>query len=289
MTVTTPPAAPAAPETRAALSIPRTPGARLRRLLADSLTMAGRGASHWRRNPGQLAMDVAFPVMMLVMFAYFLGGAMAVEDGDSYREFLVPGMFALIMAFGLESTMVALTQDINKGLLDRFRSLPIAPSSILVGRSLIDMAASAMSLVVMIGAGLLVGWRWNGSVVEGIAAIALLLLLRFSMLWAGIYLALIAGRSELVQAVQILVWPTVFLSNAFISPDTMPNWLGTIADWNPMSAAAGAVRELFGNPTWTSGSTWPSDNPVLLATLWPLVILAVCVPLAIRRFTALSR
>jgi ABC transporter DrrB family efflux protein len=227
--------------------------------------------------------------MMLVMFAYFLGGAMNLEGGGStYREFLVPGMFALTMAFGLEATMVGLTQDINKGLLDRFRAMPIAPSSIIAGRSLIDMAASALTLAVMLLAGLAVGWRWNGTLAEGLAAIGLLLLLRFALLWAGIYLALVAGRPELVQAVQILVWPVVFLSNAFISPDTMPGWLGALAEWNPMSATAAAVRELFGNPVWSGGS-WVTDHAVLMAVVWPLAILAVCVPLAVRRFAALNR
>ncbi|WP_103501270.1 ABC transporter permease [Streptomyces sp. SM12] len=270
------------------LSVPRTPAARLRRVVHDSVTMTGRGAAHWRRRPGQFAMELAFPVMMLVMFAYFLGGGMAVEGGGDYREFLVPGMFALTMAFGLEATMVALTQDINRGLLDRFRAMPIAPSSILVGRSLNDMAVSALALTVMLAAGLAVGWRWNGSLTEGLAAVGLLLLLRFAMLWAGIHLALVAGKPELVQAVQILVWPVVFLSNAFTGPDSMPGWLGAIADWNPMSATAGAVRELFGNPTWASDS-FAAQHAVALAVAWPLVILAVCVPLAVRRFAALSR
>lgn len=270
------------------LSVPRTPADRLRRVLVDSLTMARRGACHWRRAPGQLLTELTFPVMMLVMFAYFLGGAMQVEGGGNYREFLVPGMFALTMAFGLEATMVALTQDINKGLLDRFRAMPIAPSAIVAGRSLIDMAASALTLLVLLAAGLAVGWRWNGSVAEGLAALGLLLLLRFALLWAGIYLALVAGKPELVQTVQILVWPVVFLSNAFISPDTMPGWLGAVAEWNPMSATAGAVRELFGNPVWSGGGSWATDHAVLLAILWPLAILAVCVPLAVRRFAALS-
>lgn len=274
--------------TTAPLSVPRTPGDRLRRALSDAVTMAGRGAAHWRRRPGQLLAELAFPVMMLVMFAYFLGGAMEVGGGGDYREFLVPGMFALTMAFGLEATMVALTQDINKGLLDRFRAMPIAPSSIVAGRSLIDMAASVVTLAVLLAAGLAVGWRWNGSPAEGLAALGLLLLLRFALLWAGIYLALVAGRPEMVQTVQILVWPVVFLSNAFTGPDTMPGWLGAIAEWNPMSATATAVRELFGNPVWSGDGSWATDHAVPLAVLWPLAILAVCVPAAVRRFAALG-
>lgn len=247
--------------------------------------MTSRGLAHWTRTPGQLAVGLLFPVMMLVMFAYFLGGGMALGKGD-YKEFLVPGMLALTMAFGLEATMVGLTQDINKGVLDRMRSMPIAPSSVLVGRSAVDMLESAASLCIMMGAGLLIGWRWHGTIAEALTAVGLLLLLRFAMLWIGIYLGLVAGKPELVQSVQILIWPVAFLSNAFTSPGTMPSWMGVIAEWNPMSATAGAVRELFGNPSW-SESSWAADHAVALAVGWPLVLLAVFIPLAIRRFEGL--
>ncbi|MFD5316910.1 ABC transporter permease [Streptomyces sp. NPDC127098] len=263
------------------------PMGRLTRAVTDSVTMTRRGLAHWARRPGTVATGLLFPVMMLVMFAYFLGGGMAVPGGGDYTEFLVPGMLALTMAFGLESTMVALTQDINRGVLDRFRSMPIAPSSVLVGRSLLDMLESAAGLLVMICAGLAIGWRWHGGLAEALAAVGLLLLLRFAMLWVGIYLGLVAGRPEMVQTVQILVWPVGFLSNAFTSPDTMPRWMGAIAEWNPMSATAGAARELFGNRGWT-GDSWAATHPVLLAVVWPLVLLALCAPLAMRRFSRLN-
>lgn len=276
-----------APTTLAAIQVPRTISARLRRVAVDSATMTSRGLAHWMRSPALLAVNLLFPVMMLVMFAYFLGGGMALGK-DDYKEFLVPGMLALTMAFGLEATMVGLTQDINKGVLDRFRSMPIAPSSVLVGRSAVDMLDSAVSLCVMLGAGLLIGWRWHGTLAEALAAVVLLLLLRFAMLWIGIYLGLVAGKPEMVQAVQILIWPIAFLSNVFSSPATMPSWMGVIAEWNPMSATASAIRGLFGNPSWSEPS-WTTDHAVALAIGWPLMLLAVFVPLAIHRFTALRR
>ncbi|WP_079166943.1 ABC transporter permease [Streptomyces oceani] len=247
--------------------------------------MTRRGLAHWARKPVAVLVGLVFPVMMLVMFAYFLGGGMGVAD---YREFLVPGMFALTMAFGLESTMIAVTQDLNKGVLDRFRSMPMAPSAVLVGRSLIDMLQSALSLLVLLAVGLAMGWRWHGGLAEVLAALGLLLLLRFGLLWAGIYLGMVAGKPEMVQAVQILVWPVAFLSNAFTSPDTMPGWMGALAEWNPMSATAQAVRELFGNPLWGGGGSWPTEHALLLAVLWPLVLLAVFFPLAVRRYRALG-
>ncbi|QKV69499.1 ABC transporter permease [Streptomyces harbinensis] len=258
------------------------------RVWTDSLTMTRRGLAHWARQPGQVATALLFPVMLLVMFAYLIGGGISVPGGGDYQDFLVPGMLALTMAFGLESTMVAITQDIDRGILDRFRSMPIAPSSFLIGRSLLDMLSSAAGLLVMLGAGLAIGWRWHGGPAQALAAVGLLLLLRFAMLWAGIWLGLVAGRPEMVQTVQMLVWPVGFLSSAFTSPATMPGWLGAIAEWNPMSATAGAVRELFGNPAW-QGTSWPAGHPVLLAVLWPLLLLALAVPAALRRYRALGR
>ncbi|GAA2062847.1 ABC transporter permease [Streptomyces albiaxialis] len=254
-------------------------------LLTDSWTMTRRELAHWRRQPVQVAVNLFFPLMMLVMFVYFIGGGMEVEN---YEEYLVPGMFALNMAFGLESTMVALTQDLNKGVIDRFRSIPMSQSAVLVGRSLSDMLESAVGIVVLVLSGLVVGWRAHGSPAEGLAAVGLLLLLRFAMLWAGIFLALVAGRPELVAAVQILVWPVAFFSNVFNSPDTMPAWMGTVAEWNPMSATARAVRELFGNPVWGEGTSWAASHSLLLAVVWPLALLAVFFPLAVRRYRALG-
>ncbi|RBM22107.1 ABC transporter permease [Streptomyces sp. PT12] len=257
------------------------------RAVTAAATMTRRGVAHWGRQPAAVTVGLLFPVMMLVMFAYFIGGGMAVEGGgDYYTDFLVPGMPALTMAFGLEATMVAIAQDIERGVLDRFRSMPIAPSSVLVGRSLLDMINSTVGLLVMLGAGWAIGWRWNGTAAEALAALGLLLLLRFAMLWVGIYLGLVARKPEIIQAVQILVWPVAFMSNAFTSPDTMPDWMGAIADWNPMSATAGAVRELFGNPSWESG-TWAADHAIALAAASPL-LLAIFVPLALHRYARLG-
>ncbi|XTP11117.1 ABC transporter permease [Streptomyces albus subsp. chlorinus] len=247
--------------------------------------MTRRELVHWRRRPVQVVMNLTFPLMMLVMFVYFIGGGMSI---DGYEDYLVPGMFALTMAFGLESTMVALTQDLNKGVIDRFRSIPMARSAVLVGRSAHDMLQSALGLVVLVLSGLLVGWRWHGSPLEVAAALGLLLWLRLAMLWVGVYLGLVAGRPEMVQAVQILVWPVAFFSNVFTSPSTMPGWMGAIADWNPMSATARAVRELFGNPVW-GGGTWAAEHAWLLALAWPLLLLAVFFPLAVRRYVNMGR
>ncbi|MFF2410613.1 ABC transporter permease [Streptomyces sp. NPDC058092] len=254
--------------------------------VSDSWTMTRRELAHWARQPVRIVVGLVFPVMLLLMFNYLVGGGQGV-DGDN-TEFLVPGMLALTMAFGLESTMLAVTQDLDKGVIDRFRAMPMVSGSVLVGRSAADMLQSAAALAVLTGVGYAVGWRWHHGPAAALGAVGLLLLLRFAMLWIGIHLALVAGKPELVQAVQILVWPVGFLSNVFATPGSMPGWLGAVVEWNPMSATATAVRGLFGNPG-AAGGTWASDHAELLAVVWPLVLLAVFFPLAVRRFARIGR
>ncbi|MFI0089767.1 ABC transporter permease [Streptomyces bobili] len=247
--------------------------------LTDSWTMTRRELAHWVRQPGRLVIGFVFPVMLLLMFAYLVGGGREV-NGD-YLDYLIPGMLALTMAFGLEGTMLAITQDLDKGVIDRFRSMPMADGAVLVGRSAADMLQSALGLVVLIGVGYALGWRAQGGAGAFLGAVGLLLLFRFAMLWIGILLGLVAGKPEMVQAVQILVWPVGFLSNAIATPESMPGWLGTVVEWNPMSRTATAVRDLFG-PAGQTDELWP-------AVVWPLVLLAVFFPLAVRRFGRMSR
>ncbi|MFC8870287.1 ABC transporter permease [Streptomyces sp. NPDC057148] len=248
--------------------------------LTDSWTMTRRELARWARQPVPVAVNLVFPVMLLLMFGYLVGGGRGVTG--EYVDYLVPGMLALTMAFGLEGTMIAVTRDLDKGVVDRFRSLPMTNGAVLVGRSAADMLQSMVGLAVLIAVGYALGWRAHGGAGAFLGAVGLLLLFRFAMLWVGIHLALVAGKPEMVQAVQILVWPVGFLSNAFATPDAMPGWLGTLVQWNPMSQTATAVRDLFGSPGGESGHVWA-------AIVWPLAILAVFFPLAVRRFSRLSR
>ncbi|MEV8396973.1 ABC transporter permease [Streptomyces niveus] len=254
-------------------------------VITDSWTMTRRELAHWRRQPVQVVVGLVFPVMLLLMFGYLMGAGRGVEG--EYMGFLVPGMLALTMVFGLESTMLAVTQDLGKGVIDRFRSLPMATSAVLVGRSVADMMQSALSLVVMIGVGFALGWRWHGGAAALLGAVGLLLLLRFAMLWLGIHLAMVAGKPEMVQAVQILVWPIGFFSNAFATPESMPGWLGAAVEWNPLSATAAAVRDLAGVPGQLSGS-WAAEHAHVLAVGWPVALIALFFPLAVGRFRRLS-
>ncbi|MGW6518636.1 ABC transporter permease [Streptomyces sp. NPDC054962] len=247
--------------------------------LTDSWTMTRRELAHWARQPGRMVVGLVFPVMLLLMFGYLVGGGRGVS-GD-YLDYLMPGMLALTMAFGLEGTMLAVTQDLNKGVIDRFRAMPMADGAVLVGRSAADMLQSAVGLAVLIVVGLALGWRPQGGPGAFLAAVGLLLLFRFAMLWIGIHLALVAGKPEMVQAVQILVWPVGFLSNSLAAPAAMPGWLGTAVEWNPMSRTATAVRDLFGGLGADPAHLWA-------ATAWPLALLAVFFPLAIRKFARMS-
>lgn len=261
---------------------------RLRWIVTDAWVVAQRDLLHWVRQPFAILVSLLFPVLIVLMFGYLFGGGMAVPGGGSYREFLMPGMFAMTMVFGLETTMVAVTTDAARGVTDRFRSMPMAASAVVAGRSVADMLNSLLGLAVMLVCGLAIGWRWHNGLGAALLALGLLLLLRFALLWIGIYLGLLAGSPEAVMAVQILVWPLGFLSNVFAAPETMPGWLGAVVEWNPLSATVTATRALFGNPGW-GGDSWMAQHALLMALVWPLVLLAIFVSLAVRRYGRLSR
>jgi len=255
----------------------------LRWAVTDTWTMTTRNLEHWLRQPGPVLVNLLFPVLTVLMFGYLLGGGMAVPGGGSYREFLVPGMFVMAMLFGLETTMTAVAADAARGVTDRFRAMPMATGAVVAGRGLADLLNSVAGLAIMLACGLAVGWRWHAGLGRAALAAGLLLLLRLALIWAGIWLGLVVKGPESVAIVQILVWPLGFLSSAFVSPGTMPGWLGAIASWNPLSATVGATRELFGNPGW-GGTSWIDQHALLMAVVWPLVLLAVLVPLTIRRW-----
>ncbi|WP_020673479.1 ABC transporter permease [Amycolatopsis nigrescens] len=264
------------------------PEHRLRWAFADGWTIARRGIAHWARQPAQVAFGVIFPIVMVLMFAYLFGGAMTVPGGGSYREFLLPGMFAMIMVFGVGETVTAVTADLAKGVTDRFRSMPMAESAMLTGRCLADLLYSAFVLVVVLLFGLLVGWQPHGGAGRTLLALGLLMLLRFALVWVGIYLGLVLSGPEALPVVQTVEFPLGFLANLFVAPATMPAVLGVVADWNPLSSTVSAARELFGNPGW-GGESWIAQHAVLMAVVWPLALVAIFLPLSLRRYRRLDR
>lgn len=253
----------------------------------DTWTITRRDLDHWAAQPSPVIINLLFPVMTVLMFGYLFGGALSVPGGGSYREFLLPGMFAMAMLFGLEMTMSAVVNDARKGVTDRFRSLPMAASAVLLGRGAADLLNAVVGLAVMIGCGLAVGWRAHGSLGATLAAIGLLLLLRAALITVGVWLGLLVKGPEAVSGVQILVWPLGFLSNALVAPSTMPGWLSVIAEWNPLSATVSATRHLFGNPGFAG--SWTDQHAIMLAVAWPVLIIAVFLPLSAFRYRRLDR
>jgi ABC-2 type transport system permease protein len=271
-------------------ALPRSFRSRLAWAVADAWVITGRDLAHWARQPGAvIANTLLFPVMIVLMFGYLLGGAMTVPGGGDYRDFLMPGMFAMTMVFGIGATVTAVSADAARGVTDRFRSLPMATSAVIAGRAAADMLSSAAALAVLTGCGWLAGWQPHRGATRAVAALALLLLLRFAFVWIGIYLGLTFYASpEAVTAVRTLEFPIGFLGNPFVAISTMPVWIAAIAQWNPLSSTVSAARQLFGDPTGVH-SSWVTDHAVLLAVAWPLLLIAVFFPLSLHRYGRLSR
>lgn len=255
--------------------------------LRQSWIIVLRDLRHWQREPWTPLFGIAFTIMLVLVFGYLFGGSIELPGGGDYLPYLMPGMFALAMMFGLEGTMSAIANDSKKGVTNRFRSLPISSLAVPLGRAGADLINSAVELAVLMTGGLLIGWRAGGSWVETLLAVGLLLWLRFALLWLGIFLGLTLRGEGGVMAVQVLVWPIGFLSNVFVSPEDMPAWLGFLAQWNPVSATAAACRELFGNPSGITDGVL-AEHAVVAALAWPLVLAAVFIPLSARAYRRLS-
>lgn len=272
------------------LQTPPAARSRIGWALRDTWVVTCRDLFHWRQQPGAvIANTLVFPVMIVLMFGYLLGGAMTVPGGGDYRDFLMPGMFAMTMVFGIGATLVAVSTDAARGVTDRFRSLPMATSAVIAGRAAADMLNSAAALAVLTGCGLLLGWHPHRGGARAIAAIGLLLLLRFAFVWISVYLGLRFHSSpETVTAVRTLEFPVGFLANPFVAVSTMPAWLGAIALWNPLSSTVTAARQLLGDPVG-AGSSWITDHAVIMAIAWPLILTAVFFPLSLHRYRHLSR
>ncbi|TCO53034.1 ABC transporter permease [Actinocrispum wychmicini] len=267
--------------------IPQTAGQRLRWTATDAWVLTVRTLTHWKRQPGMIVAGLIFPIVSVVLFGYVFGSAMAVPGGGDYREFLLPGMFGQTMVFGIATTMTAVLNDKSKGVSNRFRAMPMSRSGVVVGRSLADILNSTLELIVLIGCGLVVGWQWRGGFGDVLVAVVLLLWLRFAVVWLGIYIGLVLPSPEAGGLVWGLLFPVTMLASTFVAPTLMPGWLGAIAEWNPLSATVGAARYLFGNPGLT-GDSWAAQHPVLLAVLWPAVLIAIFLPLSVRRYRRIS-
>lgn len=282
-TTTAPPIVPAP----APASVSRA--TKLRWAVADGWTMTKRNMAHVVRDPFELGLYFGLPIMFVLVFGYVFGSGMAVPGGGEYREFLLPGVFAMTMVYGLGATATGVAMDVGRGVVDRFRSMPVSRTALLTGRAMADVFRALLELTVAGIVGLLVGWDWHRGLGNALAALGLLLLLRFALTWMGIWLGMVVPNPDTVGAIVFpLAFPLTAIANVFVAPQLLPGWLATIAEWNPLSSTVAATRELFGNPGLNADS-WIADNAILMAVLWPVALLLIFVPLAIRRYQRLSR
>jgi ABC transporter DrrB family efflux protein len=259
-------------------------------LLRASMTIVWRNLLHIRRMPEMLLDVTVQSVMFVLLFAYVFGGAIAVE-GSNYREFLLPGIMVQTMVFSAAIVATGLTSDLQKGFVDRFKSLPVPRPAVLVGRSISSLIHSSIGIAVMGVTGLLIGWRVRNGVVDGVLGFLLLLLFGFALIWLGIWVGSLMRTVEAVQGFMFTVmFPLTFVANTFVPTESMPSWLRAIAEWNPVSAVAQACRELWGNgPAAGPDAAWPLQHPVVSSIGWSIVLTALFAPLAVSAFRRRSR
>lgn len=275
MTVTT-----AAPLSTATALSSLTPGRRLLQAASDAVAIAGRNLRAMSRVPEVIVFSTIQPVIFVLMFRYVFGGAIRVPGVD-YVDFLMPGIFVQTVVFGGMNTVIGLTDDLGKGLIERFRSLPMARSAVLAGRTLADLVRNVGVVTLMVVVGMLVGFRVHTGLVPFLAAMGLVLLFALALSWVFALFALSVRNPEAAQAASFPPMAVlVFASSAFVPVQSMPGWLQAYAENQPVTITVDAVRALvLGGPTTT---------PVVQAILWSLGIILVFTPLAVRKYRRAS-
>ena len=271
------------------------PSGGLRQALGDGWTIARRNLIRVKRVPDLLVGSIVSPIMFVLLFAYVFGGAISLPgasgagspDPLAYREYLVAGVFAQTVIFGATITGSGMAQDLKTGIIDRFRSLPMAPSAVLVGRTTADVVNNVLTVVIMSLTGLLVGWRITTSVGEALLGYLVLLFFAYCVSWIMAYLGLLVRTPEVFNNVTfIVIFPLTFIANTFVPLEGFPAVLRVFAEWNPVSSVTQAARELFGNlqAGTPEPTAWPLQNPVLYSLLWGVAMLVVFVPLTVRQY-----
>lgn len=254
--------------------------------LTDGWVVAQRNLIKIKRVPEVLVFVLVSPIMFVLLFAYVFGGAIQPPGAVGYKEFLIAGIFAQTVVFGATFTGAGLAEDMQKGIIDRFRSLPMSPSAVLVGRTTSDVVYNVLSLIIMALTGLLVGWRIREGFVDAVTGFALLLLFAYAISWVMAWVGLIVPSVEVINnASFIVIMPLTFVSNAFVPTESFSGVLRHIVEWNPVSTLTQSSRELFGN---TGGmpppDAWPMENAVLYTLIWVVGILVVFGPLSVRQY-----
>lgn len=267
------------------------PGTALSRFLSDGYVATWRNIKKIVRVPDILVFTLIQPIMFVLLFTFVFGSSIAVP-GENYTSFLMAGIFAQTIVFGSTYSGSAMAQDLKDGIIDRFRTLPMNGSAVLVGRTVGDLVINVLSLVVMMATGFIVGWRVESSVPSFFAGVGLLMLFSYAFSWVMAFLGLVVRSPEVINNASFLIlFPLTFISNAFVPSENLPGPLRVFAEWNPVSALVQAARVLFGNVPADApvADAWPLQHPVVYVLVFAVVMLVVFVPLSIRRFATLSR
>jgi ABC-2 type transport system permease protein len=254
--------------------------------LGDVWVLTRRSLARIRREPETLSDVTIQPVMFVLMFAYVFGGAIGIPGGGSYHSYLIGGMLGMSLAQTAPGTAVAVVSDMETGLIDRFRSLPMSRAAVLTARTIADLLTQVIGAAVVALVGLAIGWRISGSAGDAVEAFALALLFGYAFTWAGVCLGMVLRSAEVAQQAGFIIFlPLTFISSAFVPTQGMPGWLQPVAEWNPMSSLAAACRSLFGNPNPASAvHAWPEQHPELAVLCWTLGMLVVFAPLAVHLY-----
>ena len=256
-------------------------------MIMDSIVITKRQLLQLARVPEVLIFSTIQPVMFVLLFRYVFGGSIETGQPGGYVQLLMPGIFVQTVAFTLAATASGLAEDMKKGLIDRFRSLPIARSALVIGRTLGDSLLNIVVLAVMGLAGYLVGWRPTSGLFNVILAFLFLLFFGYALSWVGIYIGFSARDARVVQNVSFLVtFPLTFLSNAFAPTTGMPRPLQYVAEWNPVSTMVAACRQLFGleNQFGATAGSFPSENPLTMSLIYMAIIMIIFVPMSVKKY-----
>ncbi|WP_436319043.1 ABC transporter permease [Streptomyces microflavus] len=258
----------------------------------DSLVVARRNLIRMTRIPEMVIFGLIQPIMFVVLFTYVFGGSISIggsTDPQLYKEFLMAGIFAQTVTFATAGAGAGIADDMHKGLIDRFRSLPMARGAVLTGRTLADLVQTTLTLVVLAGVALIVGWRTHENIGKVLCGFLLLLLLGYAFSWIGALIGLSVRTPEAATSGGLIwLFPLTFISNAFVPVTGMPTFLQHVAEWNPFSATVAGARELFGNtmpgvPKSITGA-WPMEHPIIASVIWSVLIIVVFRSLAVRKY-----
>jgi ABC-2 type transport system permease protein len=233
------------------------------------------------------------PITNVLLFVYVIGGIVALPDGGSYRDYLMAGVFTQTVVFSAASTAIGLAEDLQRGVIDRFRVLPVARSSVLLGRTMSDLVRNTALLAVMMAVALAVGWRAPNGIGGALGGAVLIEVFAYAVGWLGVMIGLSVPNAQTATAAGLTwVFPLMFVSSSYVPLPSLPGWLQPVAEWNPLTAVVSGARELFGTSAgvaaWKPGSL-PLAHPTVTAVVWAIVIIAVSVPVAGRKFARLSR